>query len=301
MARAGPDPTLAEVYGRGHYAPFTRGLRLAGSAPLALVRFAQPGGEFPDPPTTDFTLAVSERGSGRMRFDIGTGRRERPFRRGDLVLKPPGVATFFANDAPHGKSFISLPAAFVAARAAAAGLPTPSAGGVAFGRLHDDAFRSALLTRLLDLLWSDAGDEGPHGRLFADGVILALLATLARLAAPEAPRDAVASLPPARLRAVRDFVAAHLGESFGLDEMAAAAGLSPWHFARAFKVATGQTPRAYVAGLRVERARELLAEAALPLAQVAQDCGFADQAHFTTAFSRATGLTPGAYRRALRE
>jgi len=287
--------SLAEVYGRGAYAPFTREMRLAGADRAALVRFSQPAGDFPDPPTPDVTLALNERGAGRMRFDIGAGRREVPFRAGDLVLKPAGVATRFAMDAPHQKSFVSLPAPLLARLAAEAG----GAGGAPdFGRLHAAAFRAPRVARLLQLMWSEPATDSPHARLFNDGAILALVGLLIGLAAPRGdPARGPAPLSASRLARLEAFVEAHLAESFGVEEMAAQVGLSAWHFCRAFRQATGQTPRAFVTARRIARARRLLEAEALPLAAVAQACGFADQAHFTTVFGRHTGRTPGAYRR----
>ena len=161
--------SLAEVYRDGSYAPFTRAMRLAGTTQVALVRFAQPAGEYPDPPTPDFTLARNERGSGRMRFDIGDGRQDLPFRSGDLVLKAPDVATRFAVTGAHQKSFISLPAALVGRLAAEV-----SGGGAAdFGALHAGVFRSPTALRLLDLMWAEPATDSAHGRLFNDGAVLA--------------------------------------------------------------------------------------------------------------------------------
>jgi AraC family transcriptional regulator len=283
--------SLAEVYGSGGYAPFTNALRLAGTAPATLIRFSQPAGQFPDPPTDDVTLAINESGSGVMEFDMGAGCRQLPFRVGDLVLKPPGVATRFANSRPHAKSFVSLPPSFLAE---AAGAPPD------FGRLHADAFRCPVLARLLEMLWVDPSLQSPQGRLFADGLLLALTGRLLSLAQARLPEPGRGALSPERLERVDEWVAAHLAEPFGLDEMAASVGLSPFHFARSFKQATGETPLAFVAAKRIELAKRLLGAGATPLAEVAQLCGFADQAHFTTAFRHRTGMTPGVWRRAAR-
>lgn len=99
-----------------------------------------------------------------------------------------------------------------------------------------------------------------------------------------------------RLRAVLDYVETHLERNLTLSELAEEAGLSPWHFARAFKAAVGRAPHAYLNERRVSRARLLLADERLPLADIALACGYCSQPHFTRAFKEATGLTPGAYR-----
>jgi AraC family transcriptional regulator len=108
------------------------------------------------------------------------------------------------------------------------------------------------------------------------------------------------ALAPHRLSRVKDYLEAHLAEDLNLAEIAGVAGLSPFHFARAFKCDMGVPPHRYLMTRRVERARELLAGTGLGLAEVAMMCGFAGQSHFTTAFKRHTGVTPSAWRAAVR-
>lgn len=110
-------------------------------------------------------------------------------------------------------------------------------------------------------------------------------------------REGSPALAPYRLARARDYVEAHLGQDVGLDEIAGAAGLSPFHFSRAFRKATGQSPVRYLLGRRIERAKDLLTGSPVSLAEVALAVGFSGQSHFTTAFRRATGLPPGAWRR----
>jgi AraC family transcriptional regulator len=105
------------------------------------------------------------------------------------------------------------------------------------------------------------------------------------------------ALPRGRLRAVVDYVQGHLDADPSLAEMAAVARLSPYHFARQFKAATGLPPHGYVIMCRVERAKDLLqAETDLSLAQVAVRAGFSDQSQFCHHFRRLVGVTPGRFR-----
>jgi AraC-like DNA-binding protein len=122
-------------------------------------------------------------------------------------------------------------------------------------------------------------------------------AVLARLTArqPEAARSP-AGLQVWRLRRVRVFVEERLHQPVTLADMAAAAGLSPFHFARGFARAAGMTPFAYLRRRRCARARLLLSTTALPLAEVATRCGFRSQSHFTSVFQQAEGLPPGRWR-----
>jgi AraC family transcriptional regulator len=99
------------------------------------------------------------------------------------------------------------------------------------------------------------------------------------------------------LQRVQLYIHAHLDRPIVVHELAKRAGLSAYHFARAFKVSTGETPRAFVERLRIARAEALMHDRSLVLAQIAIATGFAAQSSFTTAFRRATGFTPAQYRR----
>ena len=100
-----------------------------------------------------------------------------------------------------------------------------------------------------------------------------------------------------RLSAVVEYVEEHLGAGPTLEQMAAVARLSPYHFARQFKAATGLPPHQYVILRRVERARQLLqAGTDLSLAEVAAWAGFSDQSQFSHHFKRLVGVTPSQFR-----
>lgn len=104
-------------------------------------------------------------------------------------------------------------------------------------------------------------------------------------------------------RAVGDAVEALRGsptEAIGLRELGGLVGLHPAHLARAFRAAMGVSPGEYHRQVRLARAAQSLAISDKPIAGVAGDCGFADQAHLTRWFTRALGVSPASYRRALR-
>ncbi|MBA4182173.1 MAG: AraC family transcriptional regulator [Anaerolinea sp.] len=108
-------------------------------------------------------------------------------------------------------------------------------------------------------------------------------------------RDGV--LPRWRLRAVLEYIEEHLDAAPTLAEIAAVAGLNPYHFARQFKTATGLPPHQYVITRRVERAKLLLrAGTGLSLAEVAALAGFYDQSQFAHHFKRLVGVTPSQFR-----
>jgi AraC-like DNA-binding protein len=105
-------------------------------------------------------------------------------------------------------------------------------------------------------------------------------------------------LPANKLRHVLEFIQTHIHQAMPLERLAAAVATSPFHFHRQFKGSTGKTPHQYIIEVRMERARALLSESDLPLAEIAMQVGFADQSHFSTAFRRTTSMTPRSYRNA---
>lgn len=108
-----------------------------------------------------------------------------------------------------------------------------------------------------------------------------------------------AGLVDRRIRRAVELMHAQLERDLPLEEIASAAHLSPFHFARLFKKLTGATPHAYLAQLRAERARALLAETDLSITEVASRVGYMSSSHFSKAFRQATGLSPRAFRNAL--
>ena len=94
------------------------------------------------------------------------------------------------------------------------------------------------------------------------------------------------------------FIDRHLDHRLTLPEIAAALGINPYHFAHVFKRSLGIAPHQYVIVRRIERAKVLLAQTRLPIADIALAVGFANQSHFSAHFHRVTGVTPHAYRAA---
>lgn len=102
----------------------------------------------------------------------------------------------------------------------------------------------------------------------------------------------------ARVRRAIEMMRDNLHAPLTLADIAGEVWLSVYHFLRVFKAATGQTPRRYLTGLRVEAARRQLEEGTASISEIAQRCGFSSPAHLAAAFARATGMSPSAYRRA---
>jgi AraC family transcriptional regulator len=151
----------------------------------------------------------------------------------------------------------------------------------------------------VDAELTSGGDGGP---LAAESLANVLAVQLIRnVLAPHRPdRRRDGALPRGRLRAVVEHIEEHLDAGPTLGQMAAVARVSPYHFARQFKAATGLPPHQYVIARRVERAQRLLGDGELSLAAVAAGAGFSDQSQFSHHFKRLVGVTPGQFRKSAR-
>lgn len=116
---------------------------------------------------------------------------------------------------------------------------------------------------------------------------------------PVRPAEARGGLSRRQLRHAVEYVHQHLAQNISLENIADSAGLSPFHFARQFRRATGIPPHEYVTRCRVERARDLLIRPGMTIADVAVQVGFCDQSHLARHYKRVYGLTPGAFARTI--
>ena len=100
------------------------------------------------------------------------------------------------------------------------------------------------------------------------------------------------------MRRVQDYIDAHIGENISLQHLADLACMSPGHFLRSFRVASGMTPYQYVLEQRLQNARSMLACCAEPVSRVARRCGFKTPSHLSVQFHARFGISPSRYRAA---
>ncbi len=152
--------------------------------------------------------------------------------------------------------------------------------GTALGRLGARVTLEQMLVELVGTpdLWRGAGEGQGHTHGRPGGVL---------------GRDR------ARLDAAVQTMKSGLRASVTVKDLAQAAQMSASHFNRMFKRYTGYSPMDYLRALRVQKARELLADPGLSIKQVAGLSGFGDPFVFSKTFRRVDGLTPSAYREAL--
>ena len=103
-------------------------------------------------------------------------------------------------------------------------------------------------------------------------------------------------LSPKKLQQTRSYLQENLERSISLSELAEVVELSPSRFARAFKQTTGTSPHKYIVECKIAKAKELLKNPQLSIADISYTLNFSSQSHFTSVFRRLTGTTPHIYR-----
>jgi AraC family transcriptional regulator len=155
---------------------------------------------------------------------------------------------------------------------------------------------------VIALLDAARRDDGAADGLYADHVVRMLAVHVLRHHATRASSGTAATRSDVPHRAdridrVRDLIEHALADDLSLERLAAEAGIGAHGFSVAFRRAVGVSPHRYVVQRRVERAKRLLREGDLPIAEVAVRTGFASQSHLAVTFKREVGATPGEYQR----
>jgi AraC family transcriptional regulator len=256
---------------------------------------AEPAFELNVPAITYHRLVLVTRPPENLDLWYEGVKRHRPTPAGSISLVPAGSPAWARSSGHKDELHIFLNAGLVARVAAEAfdldpaRLAVPPLDGLDLRHL-----RAAMLAVDAELTAGGAG-----GPLAAESLANVLAVHLIRhILAPRSPaRGRDGTLPRGRLRAVVEYIGEHLDARPSLEQMAAVARLSPYHFARQFKAVTGLPPHQYVIMRRVERAQQLLQGGGdLSLAEVAADAGFSDQSQFSRHFKRLVGVAPRQFR-----
>lgn len=249
---------------------------------------------------TDYAALFLLRGEMRWQRAAGEATETGEIFEGGALLAAPGDV-LSASSAGHTEQLlVTLAPLLVFDCAARAGL-TRSDSVVIFrtNAVSDDERLTRLARDLAEELSEEAaGQELVVGAL-VEQALVHLLRRYANVRRSEQLELSRVGLVDRRIRLAVELMHAHLGRDLPLEEIASAAHLSPFHFARLFKKLTGTTPHAYLAGLRAVRAQTLLAETDLSVTEIGGRVGYTSSSHFAKAFRQATGISPRAYRNAL--
>src|SRR5262245_60900865 len=266
---------------------------------LAAARYREPpASEINLSPLTHHTLVLFARPPEELDLGYEGVKRHVPPPAGAVLLVPAGSPSLWRWSGHNDSLHIYLEPGLVERVAAEAfdldpaRLTVPPLDGLDLPHL-----RTAMAAVGVELTTGAAG-----GWLAAESLANVLAVHLIRhVLAPRRPergRDGV--LPRGRLRAVVEYIEEHLDAGLTLEQMAAVARLSPYHFARQFKAATRLPPHQFVIMRRVERAKLLLQGGDLSLAEVAAHAGFSGQSVFGHHFKRLVGVTPRQFRMSAR-
>jgi AraC-like DNA-binding protein len=208
-------------------------------------------------------------------FHVAAGGRTRLFTAGDVVLYPAGTCHLDWTEAAASAEclWIGFNCPLNEQPTGMAVLRDPR------GRIAEIA--SWMIEDTLD------GREPAHPELRA--MLVAILAEFER-----------GMTDPCQLpwvKQVQEHIQAHLAGDLSLPALAQVAQLSPFHFLRMYKRATGRTPMAAVRAMRLQRARQLLVSTRIPLKEVAVQCGLGDAYAMDGLFRRCLGIPPGLFRR----
>jgi AraC family transcriptional regulator len=208
---------------------------------------------------------------------------------GQILLYPARAVVSECAAGPLEWVSVSLDPAFMSTACCDAGGP---------GQLElrlEHGLEDGLIKTLCLELKREVEQGGPSGRLYAEtlGTSLALhLAIHYSSRKNRFPQEVKGGLSPRVVRQALAFIHERLTEDFSLGEIAAAVGLSPFHFARMFKRTLGLSPHQFVTSQRLEAAKQMMIRGELPLMEIAVELGFFDQSHFTNHFKRTNGMTP---------
>lgn len=160
-----------------------------------------------------------------------------------------------------------------------------------------DTLLEGLVTAICDATESDMEGSDLYAEHLARAAACHVLRKYSNLHFRPIGKDISGRLTKTQMANFRDMVEVGINKKQTLAELAEGSGLSTSHFAHLFKQTTGRTPYQYLLHSRIGRARYLLTKTSMPVAQIAAECGFADQVHFTRVFSKIIGQPPATFRK----
>lgn len=157
------------------------------------------------------------------------------------------------------------------------------------------------LSMLLEQLRREVVYAKNQSAMFVQGIAQSLAVHVVRSYVDASSRGRMrrGGLPAFKLQKVSMLLESTLAQEFSLARLARTAGLSEFHFSRAFKKSTGYSPSAYFIRMRIDRARRLLRETSKSVIEIGADVGYSSPSHFAQVFRRETGVSPSEYRSSL--
>jgi len=288
--------SFTQWFREGPFATYVRTMKSPGGF-LNLMETAMPAVDMSDPAVPELVLHYDLSGGFGINADLGAGRFSATSRPGDFLLTAPNFTNSVRVDSYHQIRSFAFPTAYWGQFFDGTADRVPS---LEFGALHRGTFTSPAIRSAQRQLWCLCDEEGTPSRLLAQAAGCEILAELHRLAGSPLV-EARGGLALWAERRCLELMHARLSEDISLDELAAEARLSPYHFARMFKHSLGVPPRVYLTRLRMEKACELLERTDLPITQIALEVGYSSNQVLARVFHKHMRVSPSDYRRAVRD
>ena len=159
--------------------------------------------------------------------------------------------------------------------------------------------RDAQLENICWALKAEMESNYPSGRLYVDSLAISVASRLISTHSSIAQRRAVqrGGLGGRRLKQALAYIEDHLSEDLSLSRIASITGISPSHFKTLFRESAGIPVHQYVVQRRIERAKDMLMQGKLSIAEIALATGFSHQSHLARHMQRSVGLSPRAMKR----
>lgn len=286
-----------ELIREGRLEPFLESRPALSSAPLrwrglALENYTVPAGfihrhEHPE----HFIELVFD---GNVSYEVSEGGQTRRF------ISQPGTICLLSRGAEHEVNWLKETQHIVLALKPC--LLSNALEGAAHEnnielREHWNLIDRHISTLLMEMM-ADLEDGSPAGTLYgeslANSLAVYLLKRYSNLTTRLEPFRG--GLSRSKLNHVLEYINANLSDNLELEILAKVAAVNLYHFARAFKQSTGESPHRYVLRRRIEQAKELLDHSQVSIIEASARTGFVDQSHFSKVFRRIVGVSPSEYR-----
>jgi AraC family transcriptional regulator len=266
---------------------------------LLAERWSHEAGELPSLVPRDTEIAILLRGRSLVDRE-GAGMRQRTYgKKGTVWLCPAGISEDFISIADPIQECLHI---FLPGKPFDETLLKdldidPSGITIRYESIDSDMFIEYVAEQIL----KELAAETSTGRLLIETLGSALSAHLvhnysAATASPKRPNGDHKPLDLKRLARVTEFINEYVDRDFTVADLASVACMSPAHFSRSFKAATGTAPHEYVSRQRLDLAKRLLVTSDRLLVDIAYAAGFSSQANFNRAFRKAVGTTPSLFR-----
>lgn len=259
-----------------------------------MPRWRHHGGGGPIPAMKGHLITVCHSGWGMVVVSTNGHRKLGQLRRGVVSIVPEGTDGHFDITGESECSQVIVPSTLLVERGVEAGMTERVA------LQQQTTVPDPVLYQLVDMLSRDDKSCSVSERFREQCAALICTHLLIRYTKRAAPDVSASSsgLASWQLRRIKKYVLENLQLRLTLQDLAKEVALSRHYLCTAFRAATGFTPQEYVTSVRIERAKQLLAESRLSIGDIAASVGYRTASAFTACFRKATGVTPRHFRAA---